>query len=82
MAKVRSVYVCQACGYESPRWYGKCPGCDAWNTLEETVPAASPAAGAKPHKQRAGTGAEAQSIARRIEGFFPPVQAGPYNAGF
>ncbi|MGI6672600.1 MAG: DNA repair protein RadA [Christensenellales bacterium] len=63
MAKVRSVYVCQACGYESPRWYGKCPGCDAWNTLEETVPAAAPAAGAKPHKQRAGTGAEAQSIA-------------------
>ncbi|NLB37654.1 MAG: DNA repair protein RadA [Clostridiales bacterium] len=64
MAKIRSIFVCSACGYESPRWYGKCPGCDAWNTLEETLPepAAATAAG-KPLKQRAGTGAQAQSIA-------------------
>lgn len=35
--KLRSSYVCQQCGYESPSWYGKCPNCDAWNTLVETV---------------------------------------------
>ncbi len=33
----RSGYVCQACGYESARWLGRCPGCGAWGTLESTV---------------------------------------------
>ncbi len=38
MTKAKSVYLCSECGYESARWYGKCPGCGAWNTLnEETV---------------------------------------------
>ena len=37
MAKAKSTYVCSECGYESPRWYGKCPGCGAWNTLNEEV---------------------------------------------
>ncbi|AMB99291.1 DNA repair protein RadA [Aerococcus urinaehominis] len=36
MAKKRtSKYVCQACGYESPRWLGRCPNCGAWNQMEE-----------------------------------------------
>jgi len=34
-AKQKIQYVCQACGNQSPRWLGKCPGCDAWNTLVE-----------------------------------------------
>ena len=29
------MYRCQTCGYVAPRWMGKCPGCDSWNTLEE-----------------------------------------------
>ena len=37
MAKTRTRYICSACGYESPRWVGRCPGCEAWNTLEETL---------------------------------------------
>lgn len=36
MAKVKSVYVCRECGFESPKWNGKCPNCGAWNSLEET----------------------------------------------
>ena len=55
MPKPKSVYVCSQCGYESSRWYGKCPSCDSWNTMEETAPAAA-AAPAKPNKQRGGTG--------------------------
>jgi DNA repair protein RadA/Sms len=41
--KVRSVFVCQTCGHQVPRWMGQCPGCEAWNTLvEEAVrPAAA-----------------------------------------
>jgi DNA repair protein RadA/Sms len=35
--KLRSSYVCQQCGYETPQWYGKCPSCDSWNSLVETV---------------------------------------------
>ncbi|MDI9483862.1 MAG: DNA repair protein RadA [Bacillota bacterium] len=38
MAKKTVVFVCQACGAESPRWMGKCPSCQEWNTfVEETV---------------------------------------------
>lgn len=39
MAKARTVYVCTECGYESPKWNGKCAGCGAWNSLEESTPA-------------------------------------------
>lgn len=37
MAKVKSVYVCSECGYESPKWYGKCPSCGEWNTMNEEI---------------------------------------------
>lgn len=37
MAKVKTVFLCQSCGYESPKWMGKCPGCGQWNTLVEEV---------------------------------------------
>ena len=35
MAKAKSIYVCSECGYETPRWLGKCPDCGNWNTLTE-----------------------------------------------
>lgn len=34
-SKNKSVYVCNECGYESVKWYGKCPSCGEWNTMEE-----------------------------------------------
>ncbi len=37
MAKIKTLYVCQACGGSSPKWQGQCPACDAWNTLEESL---------------------------------------------
>lgn len=37
MAKSKSVYSCTECGALSPKWQGQCPGCNAWNTLVETV---------------------------------------------
>lgn len=38
MAKIKTAFFCQECGYRSPKWLGKCPGCKEWNTLvEETV---------------------------------------------
>ena len=47
MTRNRSIYVCGGCGYQSPRWLGRCPDCGAWNSLLEEVPAASPAPGAE-----------------------------------
>lgn len=38
MAKIKSIYVCSECGYESPKWFGKCPGCGEWNTMDEQLP--------------------------------------------
>jgi DNA repair protein RadA/Sms len=37
MAKIKSVYVCQACGGLSAKWQGQCSNCEAWNSMEETV---------------------------------------------
>ncbi len=35
--KFKTVFVCQKCGYESPKWSGQCPECGEWNTLAEEV---------------------------------------------
>lgn len=37
MAKTKNVFECMACGYESPKWMGKCPSCGAWNQMEEKL---------------------------------------------
>jgi DNA repair protein RadA/Sms len=37
MAKDKSIYTCTECGGTSPKWLGKCPACEAWNTLVESV---------------------------------------------
>ncbi|MFP4978436.1 DNA repair protein RadA [Paenibacillus sp. CN-4] len=35
MAKAKTKFICTECGTESPKWLGKCPGCQAWNTMVE-----------------------------------------------
>ncbi|MBC8079294.1 MAG: DNA repair protein RadA [Gorillibacterium sp.] len=35
MAKTKTKFICQDCGYESPKWLGKCPGCESWNSFLE-----------------------------------------------
>ena len=37
MAKVKTKWVCQNCGYETPKYIGKCPDCNNWGTLVEEV---------------------------------------------
>ncbi|MDJ1112132.1 MULTISPECIES: DNA repair protein RadA [Macrococcus] len=37
MVKVKSTFECMACGYQSPKWMGKCPNCGAWNQMEEVI---------------------------------------------
>ena len=42
MAKQRSIYACQKCGAQSPRWIGRCPECGDWNTYAEEVEESAP----------------------------------------
>lgn len=51
--KNKSIFVCQNCGYQTPKWVGRCPDCGRWNTVvEEIAPApgerSSPSGGAPP----------------------------------
>src|SRR4030043_48492 len=59
MPRTKIVFICQSCGNESPRWVGRCPECNEWNTYAEK--AVSPAAAAK--KASLGTGTPVQELA-------------------
>jgi DNA repair protein RadA/Sms len=37
MAKVKSAFYCQNCGFDTPKWLGKCPSCNEWNTFVEEI---------------------------------------------
>ena len=52
--KTKSVFVCSACGYESPKWLGKCPSCGEWNTMEEELRTAQPAVAKQKSAHSAG----------------------------
>ncbi len=45
--KTKTEFVCTECGYKSAKWYGKCPGCESWNTMEENDVAQPEKASAK-----------------------------------
>ena len=39
MKSSKSIFTCQSCGYQTPKWMGKCPDCDSWDTLVEEISA-------------------------------------------
>jgi len=47
MPRPKSVFICQQCGSESPKWLGRCPECEQWNTYVEAVARRAPAATAR-----------------------------------
>lgn len=63
MAKSKTIFVCSECGYETPRWMGKCPECESWNTLleQENAPLMGKAV-EKKLKQAPGSNASALRI--------------------
>ena len=61
MPKPRTVFVCSACGADAPRWTGQCPSCGEWNTLASYTEARASRA-----RERSGTAAVAQPIARLV----------------
>ncbi len=51
MAKIKTAFLCQHCGMQSPKWVGRCPACGEWNTyVEERVTARAATVGARPVK--------------------------------
>ena len=55
MVKTTTQFVCNECGYVSPKWLGKCPGCDKFNTLVEEVVAPASEGKARSALSRTGT---------------------------
>ena len=64
--KIKTVFFCQSCGYESSKWMGQCPGCREWNTfVEETVkPAAAAPKGLT--SARSGVGASTYTAPKTL----------------
>ncbi len=57
MKPPKTIFACQACGSQSPKWLGRCPDCGAWNTFVEERAAEPPAASANRYVAPAGGGA-------------------------
>ena len=50
MGKLKTVFSCQSCGHQAPKWLGRCPDCGSWNSIVEepgTAPDKRPAWGAR-----------------------------------
>ena len=62
MAKAKTIFFCTDCGTESPKWMGRCPGCGAFNTMQEHVE--KPAASGRAKAASIGTGRKAQKISQ------------------
>ena len=55
VTKEKTVFVCRECGFDSPKWSGKCPSCGMWNTMvEKTIRAEKPSATTSLRKSASG----------------------------
>ncbi len=54
--KIKTVFICSECEYESPKWLGKCPKCNSWNTFVEDAVAIDTPSAAKKRPSAARTG--------------------------
>jgi len=62
VAKRKTKFICNECGYESPKWMGKCPGCGNWNSMVEEVEKASSRRGAFAHSEESKIAAKPTPI--------------------
>ncbi len=79
MSKLRTIFVCQACGFESSKWLGRCPDCGEWNSMTEERQPMAPAraqqanldlaTGSRPKPYDLIDGAEADRIPSGIDEF-------------
>lgn len=62
MAKAKTMFICNQCGYETARWLGKCPDCGSWNSFTEEIKEAEKQVAEKKLKRAPGLGAEALRV--------------------
>ena len=67
MAKEKIAYVCSECGYDSPKWIGKCPACGEWNTFKEYRLGKKPGEGTKASSLWEGRGEGLEGKSSPIE---------------
>lgn len=67
MAKARTTFACQECGYASPKWMGRCPGCGSWNTMVEEREMAVRAPGGGMVRRRSQPATPITQVERRRE---------------
>ena len=60
MAKTKTIFFCTSCGNETPKWMGRCPGCGAYNTMQEHIE--KPLAPGKAKSAPVGTSRKPQRI--------------------
>ncbi len=65
-AKNKSIYVCSQCGYESVKWYGQCPGCGEWNSMNEEIKSVA-FSGASSNKSRSLSATNLSSLVPQDE---------------
>jgi len=76
MAKIKKAFFCNNCGYESPKWLGKCPSCNSWNTfVEEVIQTGSQQTQAVwgDYDQSAGNAADGQGMSISAKGRQPRI---------
>ncbi len=59
--KLKTIYICEKCGYNSQKWLGKCPECEAWNSFQEDV------IDMKPDRKHSGVKQTATPLSRQTE---------------
>lgn len=62
-SKVKSTFFCRNCGFQSPKWLGKCPSCNEWNSFSEEIVRKSPAG----WSARGSSPASVQSVPLKID---------------
>ena len=62
MSKTKTVFVCQQCGYESPKWAGQCPDCQTWNSLVESAHTEASAGRRSPRTGAGAAASQAQKL--------------------
>jgi DNA repair protein RadA/Sms len=82
MAKTVTRFVCRECGYETPKWLGKCPSCEAWGTLDEITVTASVSSSVRAARMQSnGSPAAGWKSPQRLIDVASPAQEGRYSTG-
>src|SRR5579883_2031423 len=86
MPKTITRFVCRGCGYEAPKWLGRCPGCDEWGTLDEMLVAAPTAknsltSGLAGKSSSGGLLLAQRSAPKRLADVASPAQEGRSSTG-